>query len=305
MAIALQGIVVPLLSPYTRGNETFDEPAYRRLIDFVIGHGAHAIIANAATSEFNSLDESERLKAAEIAVEHARGRVPVLVGAGAPATRHSIRFAKHAESIGADGLLIVPPFYGTCPIDNIVGHYAAISDACSLPIMLYNALYAQNFVLTPTDVERLAGAANIPWVKLTTGVPQHVTEIRERMGDRMAIFEGVDTLAYASMCMGADGWVAGTANMIPDLAVELWRLTKVEGDMRAARALNDRIDPLHRFTTVPTIYFAVGKEVCRLRGVPLGGVRLPWDNLTTAQAAQALKLAADLGLLDTTIAKVA
>jgi 4-hydroxy-tetrahydrodipicolinate synthase len=293
----LEGIVVPLLTPFTRDTDEFDAPAYRKLIDYLLGAGVHAIIANAATSEFNSLDEAERYSAAEVAVEQAAGRLPVLVGAGSPATRHSIRWAKHAEAIGADGLLVMPPYYGTCSLDSIVAHYAAISDATPLPIMVYNAPYAAHVLLTPADLERIASVANVPWVKLTTGVLEHVTLIRERMGDRIAIFEGVDSLAFPSMALGSCGWVAGTANMIPELAVELWRLVHVQGNLPAARALHERINPLHELSRDSGIYFALGKEVCRLRGYPLGATRRPWPELTEAQRAHAFELARDLGLV--------
>jgi 4-hydroxy-tetrahydrodipicolinate synthase len=303
----LEGIVVPLLTPFTEADDRFDPAAYRRLIDFVIGAGTQAIIANAATSEFYALDDAERAKAAEIAVEHARGRTPVLVGAGAAATRDSVRWAKHAKSIGADGLLIMPPYYFKPTIDAVVRHFAAVSDAVDLPIMVYNAPYAQNLLLLPEDIDRLARNANVPWVKLTTGVLDHVTRLRKTMGNRIAIFEGVDMLAFASMAMGSVGWVAGTANMIPEFAVELWRLTHIAGDMRAARALNDRIDPIQRMATTPAIYGSWIKEVCRLRGLALGTARNPGDPLNAEQIRLAREYAAELGLvgLATALAKVA
>ena len=113
----------------------------------------------------------------------------------------------------------------------------------------------------------------------------------------LAIFEGVDCLAFPSMALGACGWVAGTANMIPELAVELWRLTHVAQDLPAARALHERIDPLHLLSREAGIYFALGKEVCRLRGIPLGAVRLPWPELSDDQRRRAHELARSLGLV--------
>jgi 4-hydroxy-tetrahydrodipicolinate synthase len=293
----LEGIVVPLLTPFTDKSDQFDPAAFRRLIDFVIDAGVHAIIANAATSEFYALDDAERTNVAEIAVGHARGRTPVLVGAGAASTRDSVRWAKHAKSIGADGLLIMPPYYFKPTMDAVVRHFAAVSDAVDLPIMVYNAPYAQNLLLLPEDIDRLAKNANVPWVKLTTGVLDHVTRLRKTMGDRIAIFEGVDMLAFASMAMGSVGWVAGTANMIPEFAVELWRLTHIQGDMRAARALNDRIDPIQRMATTPAIYGSWIKEVCRQRGLSLGTARNPGDPLNVEQIRLAHDYAAELGLI--------
>ncbi len=300
----LQGIVTPLLTPFSADGERVDLGAYRVLIDHVIAGGVHAIIANAATSEFTSLDDSERMDLAAAAIEHARGRVPVLVGASSAATRGAVQWARHAKSLGADGLLLTPTFYGRPTVDSIVRHYAAVSDAVDTPVMLYNAPYAHQVLLTPADIIRIADHANIPWVKLTTGVIDHVTLLRAMAGDRFAIFEGVDTLAFPSMALGAVGWVAGPSNMIPEHAVELWRLTCVAQDLKAARALNDRIDPIQRMATTPAIYYAWIKEVCRLRGVPLGSARNPGDPLNAEQIAHALKLASALGLTGTPAARV-
>ncbi len=299
----LQGIVTPLLTPFSADGERIDLGAYRALIDHVIAGGVQAIITNAATSEFASLDEAERMQLAATAIEHARGRVPVLVGASAAATRGAVQWAKHAKSLGADGLLLTPTFYGRPTIDAVVRHYAAVSDAVDTPVMLYNAPYAHQVLLTPADIVRIADRANIPWVKLTTGVIDHVTLLRAMAGDRFAIFEGVDTLAFPSMALGAVGWVAGPSNMIPEHAVELWRLTCVAQDMKAARALNDRIDPIQRMATTPAIYYAWIKEVCRLRGVPLGSTRNPGDLLNAEQIVQARKLASELGLVGTPAAR--
>ena len=300
----LQGIVTPLLTPFSADGERVDLGAYRALIDHVIAGGVHAIIANAATSEFTALDDAERMDLAATAIDQARGRVPVLIGASSAATRGAVHWARHAKSLGADGLLLTPTFYGRPTIDAVVRHYAAVSDAVDTPIMLYNAPYAQQMLLTPADIIRIAERANIPWVKLTTGVIDHVTLLRAMAGDRFAIFEGVDTLAFPSMALGAVGWVAGPSNMIPEHAVELWRLTCVAPDLKAARALNDRIDPIQRMATTPAIYYSWIKEICRLRGLPLGSARNPGDPLTSEQVAHARKLASALGLIDTPAARV-
>jgi dihydrodipicolinate synthase/N-acetylneuraminate lyase len=163
--------------------------------------------------------------------------------------------------------------------------------------MLYNAPYAHQVLLTPADIIRIADRSNIPWVKLTTGVIDHVTLLRAMAGERFAIFEGVDTLAFPSMALGAVGWVAGPSNMIPEHAVELWRRTCIAQDMKAARALNDRIDPIQRMATTPAIYYAWIKEVCRLRGLDLGSARNPGDPLNAEQVKLARKMAEALDLV--------
>src|SRR5262249_31060469 len=150
---------------------------------------------------------------------------------GSPATRLSVTWAKHAESIGANGLLMTPPTYAAVPMDAVVRHFSIVSDAVSIPIMLYNNPFVTGVLVGPDDVLRIVEAANVPWIKLTTQHIEHVPAILDRVGDRAVTFEGVDSLAFPSMANGSVGWVSGPSNAIPELAVELWRLVRVERDL--------------------------------------------------------------------------
>ena len=245
-----------------------------QLINRVVGSGVTAIIANAATGQFASLSDAERSKVAEVAIEEAGGRIPVLIGAGAASTHEAIRWTRHAEALGAVGVMIMPPYYGPTPAEVAVQHYAAISAACPLPIMIYNAPYASHVLLQPDHIEAMVETANIRWVKLTTGVIDHVTALRLRLGNRVGIYEGVDPLAFPSFCLGADGWVAGPGNMIPEVAMEMWRRVQAS-DVVAARRLQDLMFPLLQTMREKMAYGSVINEVCRMRGIELGPVRLP------------------------------
>ena len=216
MAVALEGVVVPLLTPFSRDGNEVDYAALRRLVDVLIYAGVQGIIANAGTSEFFHMDDAERRKVAEVVTQHAARRVPVLCGIGAVATRQVVSWAKHAQALGASGLLLMPPYYEPVSLDSIVRHFAAVSDAVDTPIMLYNTPFATQVLLTAPDIERLINAANIPWVKLTTGRMELVGQILERLGDRVTLFEGFNTLAFASFASGARGWISGPANALPD-----------------------------------------------------------------------------------------
>ncbi len=297
MSVQLEGIVVPLLSPFTRDTDELDVPALRRLVDRVIDAGAHAIIANAGTSEYYHLDEDERRTEAEVVVEQAAGRLPVLVGAGAQSTRASVRWAKHAESIGAQGLLMTPPTYGPVPVSAILRHFVTVSDAVSIPIMLYNNPFVCGVLLGPDHLVDVVTDANVPWIKLTTQHPEHVPAILDRVGDRAVCFEGVDNLAFASMAMGSVGWVAGPGNAITELAVQLWRLVRVEQDLPAAQVIHRRIAPLLNFLWDEAVYCSALKEICGLRGYPLGAVRSPFDELNEAKRAAVHQFARDLDLV--------
>lgn len=299
----LSGIIVPLATPFSKDGEKVEVAAYRRLIDAVVGSGVTAVIANAATGQFFSLSDAERSDVAAVAVEQVAGRVPILLGAGSASTHEAIRWTRHAKSLGAAGVMIMPPYYGPTPAAVAVRHYAAISDACDLPIMVYNAPYASHVLLMPDHIEEIVAAANVPWVKLTTGAIDHVTALRLRLGDKVQVYEGVDPLAFPSFCLGADGWVAGPGNMIPEIAIELWRRVQA-GDLSAARRLQDRMFPLLQTMRENMAYGAVISEVCRLRGLEIGPVRLPGLAPEGKHLERVRAAANDLGLNNIPIGKL-
>jgi 4-hydroxy-tetrahydrodipicolinate synthase len=298
MIVNLEGIVAPVLTPFTADADELDVPALEKLVNWLIGTGVSALIANAGTSEFYHLDESERIREAEIVVELASGKLPVLVGAGAIGTRNAVRWARHAEKIGADGLLVMPPYYEPPTKGAILKHYAAISDAVSIPIMLYNTVFVSQVHLSPTDIALLSKKANIPWVKLTTGVVEDIPIILDLVGDKITIFEGMDTLAFPSLAMGAAGCVLGAANAVPELLVDMWRFLRIDHNLSAAYEIYRELAPFFRFICDEGVYCSALKEICRLRGIPLGAVRLPWEELNVKQRTQIRQFAIDLKVLD-------
>jgi 4-hydroxy-tetrahydrodipicolinate synthase len=295
MHIKLKGIVVPLATPFSSATGEFDEATFRRHVDLVIDSGVSAVIANAATSQFSSMSDAERTKIAEVAADQVSGRVPFLIGAGASSMREAIRWTRHAKSLGADGVMIMPPYYGPTPADVAVDHFAGVSDACDLPIMIYNAPYASHVLLLPEHILQMVERANIGWVKLTTGVIDHVTALRLSLGGRVGIYEGVDPLAFPSFCLGADGWVAGPGNMIPEIAIEMWRRVGA-ADLNAARRLQDKVYPLLQTMREKMAYGTVINEVCRLRGIDLGVVRHPGCELGPEHLARVHAAVDSLGL---------
>jgi dihydrodipicolinate synthase/N-acetylneuraminate lyase len=296
MTKSLEGILVPLLTPFDTESGEVDDAALRRLIDRVLAAGVHGVIANAATGEFFHLLEHERRHVAEVVVEHVAGRVPVLVGAGAPGTLEATRWAEHAQSIAADGLLVMPPYYVPLPADAVIGHVAAISDSVDLPIMFYSNPGASQVLLGVDELERLIGRANVPWFKLSTGQIGQVPLIVDRMGDRVSVFEGWDPLAFPSMATGAVGWTAGPSNALPELIVELWKLTRVDKDLTRAAALNQALAPILDFMAKPTTFCSSLKEICGRRGYPLGKVRSPYAELSSAQLDELTVHLAALGI---------
>lgn len=302
MVPTLEGIVVPLLTPFRRDDGDLDQKAFRSLVDRLVDAGVQALIVNAATSEFYHMTERERRTAAEVVIDQAAGRLPVLAGCGAPGTRLAIEAARHAESIGASGLLMMAPYYVPLTVSQVLGHYVAVSEAVSLPIMLYNNPFVSGVLLTPDDLVRFVAEANIPWIKLTTQHIEHVPAILDRVGDAATVFEGVDSLAFPSMANGAVGWVAGPANALPELAIDLWRATVLERDLPKAYAIHRRIAPFMDFLWGQGVFQSALKEVCALRGYDQGTVRPPFREVTPAEREQVHAFARDLGLVPATAA---
>jgi 4-hydroxy-tetrahydrodipicolinate synthase len=297
MTTKLEGVIVPLLTPFTPGGEQVDEPALRKLVDRMVEAKVNAVIANGATGEYFHLAEKERERVAEIVVDQAAGRVPVMVGATAFSTHQTIRWAKHAEQLGAMGLLLMTPYYIPAAVDTTIQHFARVSDAVSLPIMLYNNEIVTGLLMSPAQIGQLAEKANVPWVKLTTGQVEHVAQILALLGDKVQVFEGWDTVAFASLASGSSGWVSGPANAIPELALELVKLVRQDADLTKAYAHFRKILPLLDYAGSSGFFASFLKEVCGLRGYPLGAVRAPYRELSDAGKAKARELATSLGLI--------
>ena len=269
-----EGIVVPLLTPFTADDEV-NEASLRTLIDHVITAGVSGLVANSGTGEFFTLSNSEQQRCTEITVEQAAGRVPVLSGASSSGTRLTIELARTAQRAGAQGLMVTAPYFEGAPFAQIKAHYAAISDAVDIPLMVYSAPYSTQILLSPEQLAELVEAANIRWFKLSTSQIQQIPITRPLLNKPVYIFEGWDTLAFASMVNASVGWIAGPSNVIPELAVRLYRLVKVEKRIDEARELNERLLPLLDMLERGGAYPGIMKKVARMRGLETGPVRLP------------------------------
>lgn len=291
----LEGIVVPLLTPFERATLDVDLDALAVQVEFLIGAGVQGLITNAGASEFYHLADAERLTVAEHVVRQVAGRVPVLVGVGSSGTRQTISFAKHAESVGADGVMLMAPYYGARPRAMVVNHFVATSDAVALPILLYDNPFATNVTFMPDDIVEIVSRANVPWVKLTTKHVEHVPEIVARIAGRAVVFEGFDLLAMFSMMNGAVGWVCTPANAFPEVCLKLWRLTRIERDFGAALAVHHSLLPLLTYIlNASGAYLAGLKEACTFQGRPMGSVRPAFRDLTEDERAEVARMTGDL-----------
>ncbi len=267
----LHGTHTVLVTPFTPDGAAVDLPALERLVAFQIENGVEGLIPLGSTGEFLSVSRDERTAIIETVVRAAAGRVPVLIGTGAEDTREAVALAREADGMGADGVLVIPPFYSVPTGDELYVHYKAIADAIGIPVMVYNNPATANVDLTPAILARLSTIAGCCYVKESTLEVTRVRDILAACDGRMAVFAGV--LGYESAWLGAVGWVAVCSNVVPRLSADMFRAA-ASGDRAAALPLYRRLAPLLPWVGGPR-YVSGTKAALRLAGMDMGPPRPP------------------------------
>lgn len=272
MTKRFRGTYTVLITPFTADGKQVDVPALRRLVEWQIGQGIHGLIPLGSTGEFLSVTREERLQVIEAVVAQANGRVPVLIGASAEWTDEVIERSREAERMGADGVMIIPPFYSTPTPDELFEHYRRVGEAINLPIMVYNNPATANVDITPELVARLAQIDNVRYIKESTLEVTRVRDIIRLAGDRITVFAGI--LGYESFWLGAQGWVAVCSNIIPRDSAELFTLVADRQDMPRALALYHRMLPIVQWVGGHR-YVSATKAAFEMMGMPMGAPRAP------------------------------
>ncbi|MDE2333586.1 MAG: dihydrodipicolinate synthase family protein [Rhodospirillales bacterium] len=229
-----RGTFTVMITPTTERG-TVDLAALARFTEWQITEGIHGLIPLGSTGEFLSLSREERSAVAETVIRTAAGRVPVLIGTGAEDTREVVRLSREAEALGADGVMIIPPFYASPSADELYAHYRTVAAAITLPIMIYNNPATANVDLKPDLIARIAEIDNCCYVKESTLEVTRVRDIIRLCGERMTVFGGI--LGFESFIEGAAGWVAVASNVAPRPLARLFELTADAGEIAAARTL--------------------------------------------------------------------
>lgn len=291
-----RGTYTVLITPFSEDGSRVDEAALKRMVDWQIEQRIHGLIPLGSTGEFLSMTMAEQEQVIEACVKAAHGRVPVLIGTGAEWTRDAVDKARLAERLGADGVMVIPPFYSTPTADELFAHYRAIGEAISLPIMVYNNPATANVDLTPDIVARLCEIDNVRYIKESTLEVTRVRDILERCGDRMTVFAGI--LGYESFWLGAQGWVAVCSNLIPRDSARLFELVADHGDRDQALALYRRILPIVKWVGGHR-YVAATKAGLSYMGLPVGKPRSPRLPLPAADTVDLHACLDALGLKNT------
>lgn len=275
MSETFEGVYPALVTPMTADGEV-DFPALRGFVDYLIEEGpVHGLIPLGSTGEYYALSAEEREAVLKTTLETAAGRVPVLAGANAGATREVVRYCRQAEQLGAAGVLLAAPYYSLPTADELFEHFRRVSESIGVPIMLYNYPGRTGVDMTPELIGRLAELDRVQYVKESTGDVTRVSEIIRRCGEKITVFCGCDTLALESFLLGAAGWVGGVVNLLPEAHVELFDLAVGRRDFTAARRLYFKLLPVLALIEGGGKYTQFVKAGCRLAGHPVGPPRRP------------------------------
>jgi len=237
-----KGSIPALVTPMRDGR--IDEEAFRAFVDWQIEEGSHGLVPMGTTGESPTLTHDEHKRVVKICIEVAHGRVPVIAGAGSNNTTEAIDLARFAEDAGADGVLIVTPYYNKPNQEGLYQHYKAINDAVGIPIVIYNIPPRSVIDMSVETMARLFELKNVVGVKDATGKIDRVSLQRHAMGPDFIQLSGDDSTALAVMAHGGHGCISVTANVAPKLLSE-FQAACMAGNYAAALTYQDRLTPLH------------------------------------------------------------
>ncbi|MGA7427192.1 MAG: 4-hydroxy-tetrahydrodipicolinate synthase [Rhodoplanes sp.] len=266
-----RGSFTALVTPFKNG--AVDEKAFRNLVDWQIGEGTNGLVPVGTTGESPTLSHEEHRKVVQWCVQQARGRVPVIAGAGSNSTAEAIDFSRHAEKVGADAVLIVTPYYNKPTQEGLYQHYKAINDAIGIPIIIYNIPARSVIDMSVDTMKRLFELKNIAGVKDATANVVRVSQQRAAMGPDFNQLSGEDASAIGFMAHGGDGCISVTSNVAPRLCAE-FQGACLKGDYATALKLQDKLLPLHVNLFIETNP-APAKYALSLLGKCADTVRLP------------------------------
>jgi 4-hydroxy-tetrahydrodipicolinate synthase len=289
-----RGTYTVLVTPFTPDGAAVDLKALERLVEFQIAEGIDGLIPLGSTGEFLSVSREERTAITETVIRSAAGRVPVLIGTGAEDTREVVALSREAEALGADGVMIIPPFYAVPTEDELYHHYRTVADAIGIPIMVYNNPATANVDLLPSTLARLSTIPNCRYVKESTLEVTRVRDIVALCGEQMEVFAGV--LGYESAWLGAVGWVAVCSNLVPRVSRDMFAAAAFEADREKALALYRRLAPLLPWVGGPR-YVSGTKAGFRLMGMEMGPPRPPRLPLPAADLPALARVLQDMGAL--------
>jgi 4-hydroxy-tetrahydrodipicolinate synthase len=287
------GVLTALATPFRDGG--LDEPALQALIELQIAAGVDGIVPCGSTGEAATLSHAEHRRVIEVAVAAARGRVQVLAGTGSNSTHEAIGLTLHAKEAGADGALMISPYYNKPTQEGIVAHYTEVARRTSFPLVLYNVPGRTASNLLPDTVARLAEVEQVVGVKEASGDLGQVAHVIASVPGSFSVLSGDDALTLPILALGGQGVISTASNVSPAEMVELVRAFRA-GDLARARAVHYRLLPLFDALFSETNPIPV-KAALSLRGLCRDELRLPLVPLSTPRRERLEAVLKELGLL--------
>ena len=267
-----QGSMVAIITPFDeQGN--FDEESYRQLIEFQIENGTDVIVPCGTTGESATLDYDEHNRVIKTCIEQVNKRIPVIAGTGSNATSEAIEISRHAKEMGADGVLLVSPYYNKPSQEGIYQHYKALAESVAIPQVLYNVPGRTGMNVTAATTIRLAEFDNIVAIKEASGDLTQAGEIIAACDGKIDVLSGDDFLTLPLMACGGKGVISVTANIMPK-EVKSMVTAVIDGRWDDARALHLKLLTVHQTMFIESNPVPV-KTAAALMGKCRAGVRLP------------------------------
>lgn len=284
-----KGAYVAIVTPFIDGK--LDEQGLRDLIEFQIENGTSGIVPCGTTGESATLSHAEHHRVVELTIQAVNGRVPVLAGTGSNSTEETIELTRHAKAAGADGALIITPYYNRPSPEGLYQHFKAVAEAVDIPIILYNVPSRTGVNMTPETVVRCAAIENIVGIKEATANLSQISEVIRLCPPGFVVMSGDDFTALPTIAIGGMGLISVTSNVAPRDMAEVIN-SALAGDYEKARAAHYKLFPLMTAMFLETNPVPAKKSLELMAKIKSGTPRLPLAEMTEANLA---KLKAALG----------
>lgn len=289
-----RGAFVAIVTPFTDGR--VDEQALVDLIEFHIANGTHGIVPCGTTGESATMSHDEHHRVVELTVKTVNGRVPVLAGSGSNSTSEAIDLTRYARQAGADGALMVSPYYNKPSQEGLYQHYKAVAEAVDIPIILYNVPSRTSSNILPETVARLAGVDNIVGIKEASGDLNQISEVIRLCPDDFAVMSGDDFTSMPTVMLGATGVISVTSNVAPKDMAQMMDAA-LAGDLATARNLHYKLFPLMQAMFYDTNPVPAKKSLELMGKIKSGTPRLPLCPMNDETLVRLKAALADYGLI--------
>jgi 4-hydroxy-tetrahydrodipicolinate synthase len=287
------GSMVALVTPFKDGG--VDWQSLEGLVDFHIKNGTNGIVPCGTTGESATLDHVEHHEVIKAVVKAVKKRVPVIAGTGSNSTQEAIDLTIGAERAGADGALLISPYYNRPTQEGIYQHYKKVASSVGIPLIIYNIPARTGSKIEPETLARLSEIKNVAGVKEATGSVDQAIDVLRLCGDRLAVYSGEDSLTYSLMALGGKGVISTVANIAP---MEMSDLTQacLKGDWETGRKLQFKLVPLIRAVFLETNPIPI-KTALSIMGKCRGDLRLPLTPMAESNLNKLRQAMTDFGLI--------